>query len=237
MKLKALEIDFTDQIKARSLEKMTYVKTPEVFLKTARSDFKHLNIDVTELLNFPPPKNESEETKKELDEIKKFMKLDHPKDFKSNLKKMDEDPAQFVIDHYEKIANKKAPESVLKFITSGDVEVLAMKLKMHYNRPRPYQIAEHYNIDFNYNKSIQNGAANHPSYPSGHTLSAYFTARVLGYIDPQVKKELIQKAKMVADSRIMEGVHFKSDNDFAIYLVDNVLMPAFLKEYDKGKNT
>ena len=25
MKLKALEIDFTDQIKARSLEKMTYV--------------------------------------------------------------------------------------------------------------------------------------------------------------------------------------------------------------------
>ena len=237
MKLKALEVDFTNQIKARALEKMTYVQTPEVFLKTAKSEFKHLDIDIKKLLNFPPPANESEETKKELDEIKRFMKLDHPKDFESNLKKMDEDPAQFVIDHYEKITDQKAPEDVLKFITSGDVEILAMKLKMHYNRPRPYQIAEHYKIDFDYNKSIQNGAANHPSYPSGHTLSAYFTAKVLGHINPEVKKQLIEQAKMVADSRIMEGVHFKSDNDFSVYLVDNVLMPAFLKEYDKGRNT
>tara|TARA_Y100000592_G_scaffold97667_1_gene168888 strand:- start:900 stop:1238 length:339 start_codon:yes stop_codon:yes gene_type:complete len=111
-----------------------------------------------------------------------------------------------------------------------------MKLKMHYNRPRPYQIAEHYGIKLDYNKSIQNGAANHPSYPSGHTLSAYFTARVLGHVKPQVEKDLIKRAMMVADSRVMEGVHFKSDNDFSVYLVDNVLMPAFLKKYDKGRN-
>jgi hypothetical protein len=231
-----LEIDFTNEIKGMSLDKMTYVETPKVFLKTAKSDFKHLDIDIQELLNFPPPSNSSEKTKKELADIKIFMKMDHPQDFKTNLKKMDEDPAQFVIDHYEEITRSKAPEDVLKFITDGDVEVLAMKLKMHYNRPRPYQIAEHYGIEFDYNKSIQNGAADHPSYPSGHTLSAYFTAKVLGHINPQVKKQLVKRAMMVADSRIMEGVHFKSDNDFSIYLVDNVLMPAFLKKYDQGRN-
>ena len=231
-----LEIDFTNQIKSMSLDKMTYVETPKVFLKTAKSDFKHLDIDIQELLNFPPPPNSSEKTKRELTDIKIFMEMDHPQDFKTNLKKMDEDPAQFVIDHYEEITRSKAPEDVLKFITDGDVEVLAMKLKMHYNRPRPYQIAEHYGIEFDYNKSIQNGAADHPSYPSGHTLSAYFTAKVLGHINPQVKKQLIKRAMMVADSRIMEGVHFKSDNDFSIYLVDNVLIPAFLKKYDQGRN-
>tara|TARA_R100001463_G_scaffold46477_2_gene95088 strand:- start:1451 stop:2161 length:711 start_codon:yes stop_codon:yes gene_type:complete len=231
-----LEIDFTNEIKSMSLDKITYVETPEVFLKTAKSDFKHLDIDIQKLLSFPPPSNSSEETKKELIDIKIFMDMDHPQDFKTNLKKMDEDPAQFVIDYYEEITKSKAPEDVLKFITDGDVEVLAMKLKMYYNRPRPYQIAEHYGIEFDYNKSIQNGAADHPSYPSGHTLSAYFTAKVLGHINPQVKKQLVKRAMMVADSRIMEGVHFKSDNDFSIYLVDNVLMPAFLKKYDQGRN-
>ncbi len=231
-----LEIDFTNEIKSMSLDKITYVETPEVFLKTAKSDFKHLDIDIQKLLSFPPPSNSSEETKKELIDIKIFMDMDHPQDFKTNLKKMDEDPAQFVIDYYEEITKSKAPEDVLKFITDGDVEVLAMKLKMYYNRPRPYQIAEHYGIEFDYNKSIQNGAADHPSYPSGHTLSAYFTAKVLGHINPEVKKQLVKRAMMVADSRIMEGVHFKSDNDFSIYLVDNVLMPAFLKKYDQGRN-
>ena len=231
-----LEIDFTNEIKSMSLDKITYVETPEVFLKTAKSDFKHLDIDIQKLLSFPPPSNSSEETKKELIDIKIFMDMDHPQDFKTNLKKMDEDPAQFVIDYYEEITKSKAAEDVLKFITDGDVEVLAMKLKMYYNRPRPYQIAEHYGIEFDYNKSIQNGAADHPSYPSGHTLSAYFTAKVLGHINPQVKKQLVKRAMMVADSRIMEGVHFKSDNDFSIYLVDNVLMPAFLKKYDQGRN-
>ena len=82
-----IEVDFTDQIKGTSLDTMAYIETPEVFLKTARSDFKHLDIDIEKLLNFPPPSNSSEETKKELVEIKKFMEMNHPQDFKTNLKK------------------------------------------------------------------------------------------------------------------------------------------------------
>ena len=38
---------------------------------------------------------------------------------------------------------------------------------------------------------------------------------------------------MVADSRVAEGVHFRSDNMFSFSLVDNLLMPAFLNAYDK----
>lgn len=232
-----LEIDFTDKIKAQALDKLTYVKTPDIYLKTASSNFKHMDIDITSLLDFPFPANSSEETRKELREIKQFIDHDYPEDFKANLKQMDEDPAQFVIDGYENITGQKAPEDILKFVTGGDVEVLVMKLKMHYNRPRPYQIAEHYDLEFNYNKTVQNGAAHTPSYPSGHTLSAYFTAKALGYGNKKLEKELEKRAAMVAASRLAEGVHFRSDNDFSFYVVDQVLMPAFVEKYDRGRDS
>ena len=230
------EIDLTDQIKANALNELTYVDTPEVFVKTSKSDFKYMEIDVKPLLDFYPPKNSSDETKKELLEMMSFMTDDHSDDFKSSLKKMDEDPAQFIIDNYKKLSGKDVPKNVLDFLIGGDVEILAMKLKMHFNRPRPYQIAEHYGIDLDYNKDIQHGAAHAPSYPSGHTLSAYFAARVLSFIDPTYEDQLKEKAVMVADSRVVEGVHFRSDNMFSFYLVDRVLMPAFIKAYDKARN-
>ena len=97
------EIDFSDQIKAKNLDDLTYVETPEVFLKTAESDFQYMDIDINPLLNFPPAKNSSDQTKRELLEMKAFMESDHSEDFKSNLKKMDEDPAGFIINEYKKI--------------------------------------------------------------------------------------------------------------------------------------
>ena len=231
------EVDFTNQIKAQKLDDLKYEGTPEKFLKTSRSDFKYMDIDIEPLLNTPPPANSSERTKQELLEVKSFMEEDHPKEFKSQLKKMDEDPAKFIIDSYKKLSGKNVSKEALKFIKGGDVEVLVMKLKMHYARPRPYQIAEHYGIKLNYNKKIQHGDADAPSSPSGHTLAAYFAARVIGYIDPMYANELEEKAKMVADSRIAEGVHFKSDNNFSFALVDKVMMKAFVKAYEKGRDT
>jgi hypothetical protein len=231
------EIDLTDQIKAKKLDDLKYTGTPEVFLKTSRSDFEYMDIDIEPLLNVPPPANSSDYTKRELLEVKSFMEQHHSDEFKANLKEMDKNPAKFIIDSYKELSGKTVPKRALDFITGGDVEVLVMKLKMHYGRPRPYQIAKHYNIDLDYNKTIQHGEANAPSYPSGHTLAAYFAARVLGYIDPIYRDKLIKKAEMVADSRMAEGVHFKSDNNFSFALVDNVMMQAFVEAYEKGRDT
>lgn len=227
------ELDFTNQIKARKLDELKYTGTPEVFLKTSRSDFEYMDIDIKPLLDMPPPANSSEDTKRELLEVKAFMEQQHSEEFSANLKKMDKDPAKFIIDSYKELSGKTIPKKALDFITGGDVEVLAMKLKMHYGRPRPYQIADYYGIELDYNKTIQHGKANAPSYPSGHTLAAYFAARVIGYIDSKYQDDLIEKAKMVADSRIAEGVHFKSDNNFSFALVDNTMMKAFVDAYEK----
>ena len=224
------ELDFTNQIKARKLDELKYTGTPEVFLKTSRSDFEYMDIDIKPLLDMPPPANSSEDTKRELLEVKAFMEQQHSEEFLANLKKMDKDPAKFIIDSYKELSGKTVPKKALDFITGGDVEVLAMKLKMHYGRPRPYQIADYYGIELDYNKTIQHGKANAPSYPSGHTLAAYFAARVIGYIDSKYQDDLIEKAKMVADSRIAEGVHFKSDNNFSFALVDNTMMNFFFAD-------
>jgi len=224
-----LKLDFSNRIKSQNLDKITYKKIEEIFLESADSDFKYMDIDISPFLNFYPPKNSSFQTHTELLEMQKFMSSNQPHNFKSKLEEMDDKPANFVIDYFEEISGIKVPSNILKLILGGDVEVLAIKLKVYYNRPRPYQLAKHYGIDLDYNHSIQNNSANTPSYPSGHTLSAYFSAKVMSLIEPNLKPSLIERARMVADSRVYEGVHFKSDNDFSIYLVDNILIPSFLK--------
>ena len=168
------------------------------------------------------------EAKKILKERKKFIEQKkHSKDFTSSLEKMDAAPAGFVYDLHEKLIGEKIPDDDIRRLVMQDSDTLAMKLKLYYNRPRPYQLAPHHGIDIKYNDAIQKGTASTPSYPSGHTLSAYFAAFICSNMYPAFKNQFLQAAKMVADSRIYEGVHFPSDNDFSIYLAEKVLAPAF----------
>ena len=223
-------IDFSEQIKSKELDLLTY-KGPNSYPGEENKKFKYLNIDLKPLLNFPPPLNSSERTKLELLEVKKTTELEHPESFTSKLKDMDDDPTKFVYQYYEKLSGQKLPRVFIEILNGGDVETLAMKLKVHYKRPRPYELALHHDVYFKYNKKIQKkGTAGTPSYPSGHTMAAYFAAYVASYAKPELRNKLMKRAEMVARSRIYEGVHFPSDNQFSIFLVENVLMPAFLKK-------
>ena len=225
-----LNIDFTDKIKANEANKLTY-RGPDGFPGEHKREFKYLDLDIKKLLDFPPPANSSKQTLEELAEVKKITELEHPESFTSKLKEMDKEPYAFVYDYYEKIAGKNLPSHALQIINSGDIETFVMKLKLHYNRPRPHELALHYKTYLKYNKKIasKSGTAASPSYPSGHTMAAYFAAHIAAYIRPDLKEQLIKRADFVAYSRLYEGLHFRSDNDFSIYLVENVLMPAFLK--------
>jgi len=224
------DIDFSEQIKSNELDLLTY-RGPNSYPGEENQKFKYLNLDTKSLLNFPPPSNSSEQTNSELLQIKKITESEHPESFTSKLKEMDDDPSGFVYKYYEKLSEKKLPRVFIELIDGGDLEILAMKLKVHYGRPRPYELALHHDVYFKYNKKIQKqGTAGTPSYPSGHTLAAYFAAYVASYVRPEFKNKLMKRAEMVAHSRIYEGLHFPSDNQFSIYIVENFLMPAFLKK-------
>tara|TARA_B100000214_G_scaffold312959_1_gene245397 strand:+ start:691 stop:2985 length:2295 start_codon:yes stop_codon:yes gene_type:complete len=112
-----------------------------------------------------------------------------------------------------------------------DFARLIIRLKEKYNRARPYQVAKAKGINLEYNKIIQGagGTANSPSYPSGHTAQAYLAAELVSQGNPNHRDNLIEIAEKVALSRIKEGVHFPTDNEFSKVLVRNYVLPALEK--------
>lgn len=106
-----------------------------------------------------------------------------------------------------------------RFYKKMNVEIghIIIKLKMHYQRPRPYQIAHYHNIKFNPIASI---SAWSPSYPSGHGFHGYFWAKFFSYKYPDIKKKIKKFGKEMADSRLYGGFHYPSDNLVSKQLVN-----------------
>ncbi|GAB6853469.1 acid phosphatase [Asaia astilbis] len=50
-----------------------------------------------------------------------------------------------------------------------------------------------------------------PSYPSGHTIAGYSTALVLSALLPERSAQLLQRGRVMGESRIVCGVHWASD--------------------------
>ncbi len=86
-----------------------------------------------------------------------------------------------------------------------------MEMKYHYNRPRPYQIAEVYGMDLN---GTELDSMKTPSYPSGHAVQGYLVAEVLSYVDPKNSREYRAVGERVANSRIIGKAHYPSDKKF-----------------------
>lgn len=82
--------------------------------------------------------------------------------------------------------------------------------KDHFDLGRPNELADQHGIPFkfDYLESAQT-----PTYPSGHTTQAFYTAIKLSRIFPQITEDLFVLANMIAESRIDRGVHFPSDNE------------------------
>ena len=87
-----------------------------------------------------------------------------------------------------------------------------LKLKYHYNRPRPYQLAEFYQIeDF---KRHELDSAKTPSYPSGHSIQGYMMGSILGSKYPSHYQNFMNLGAFVSESRLMARAHFPSDVEF-----------------------
>jgi acid phosphatase (class A) len=83
-----------------------------------------------------------------------------------------------------------------------DDGLLVSTLKDKYGRKRPYQAHPEVHELFE---------ASHASYPSGHSSGSHILAEVLGDVFPAKESELMARADAVAHSRVVAGVHYKSD--------------------------
>jgi acid phosphatase (class A) len=97
-------------------------------------------------------------------------------------------------------------------------------LKVRYNRPRPYQLAPHFQ------KKIVPIVKEHRSaaYPSGHAFDAWVFAFLLSDIHPDHADDFEAIASRLSDSRMIAGLHYPSDLEAgkaaAYYAVENNLI-------------
>ena len=101
-----------------------------------------------------------------------------------------------------------------------------MKLKYHYNRPRPYQVAEVYGMNLN---GTQLDSMKTPSYPSGHAVQGYLVAELLSPADPRNSREYRSVGERIAHSRIIGKAHYPSDKHFG-KKVANVLFQGLINK-------
>jgi len=94
---------------------------------------------------------------------------------------------------------------------------LILTIKAYFNRPRPKQLADLYNIPID---TIDSKTAKTPSYPSGHTVYARLASNIVQSLWPEFHKVLYDKVLLVAYARCCQGVHFPSDNKASILLAD-----------------
>ena len=107
-------------------------------------------------------------------------------------------------------------QKLKKKIKSSKIVGKIMYYKRLYNRARPEQVAPQI-VD-----ALDSKTANSAAYPSGHAFQAYYAAKLLSKWEPTRKKEWDAIAERVANIRIIAGLHYPSDRDFARRLVDNL---------------
>ena len=120
-----------------------------------------------------------------------------------------------------------------------DVWKVTRTFKNKFNRPRPYQIAEVYNMEF----ETMHGESNKtPAYPSGHSCGATLLALYLSKKHPEHKEQFKKIADKIGIGRIQAGFHYPSDHVSGIDLALKVfpyleISPQHLKESEQREIT
>ena len=177
-----------DGMTDKHAEKIEYVKTKGLF-----KDF-----NFSKYFSKNPPKNSSIQTYQELLYLKD---LPEDKDF---VEKHDDVPAVFkeVCEEH----NLTFPEDLVKELAKSCV---LHELKYHYNRPRPIQLAEHYNINL---RSTELDSMKTPSYPSGHSAQGILIGKVLQTKLRINTNAFIEAGKRISYSRNLGRAHYPSDS-------------------------
>lgn len=80
------------------------------------------------------------------------------------------------------------------------------------------------------------------SYPSGHATRSWLYARVLSQLDPKDSRRFLEQAKAIARSRVLGGMHYKSDIAASRILADLIFQqlmtqPGFRADLYRLKKT
>ena len=153
--------------------------------------------DIEEFKNFPPPSDNSSETKKEIE----FLKNINLK--QKFVQKKDDIEGNFVgILKSNGINEKKIINKISK-----DVRKIILELKLFYKRPRPFR------LDSKLNDRLLDSMEGF-AYPSGHSTQSYLLYYVLSDLYPNLRSQLLKTTEDIVFSRQMARAHYPSDIKF-----------------------
>ena len=162
----------------------------------------------------PPPANDSNETRTELFKLLSYNNGIIDRKMVEEFDDMRK-PYMELVNKYNLDVTK---DDLQQIIDEG--AKFSLKIKYKYNRPRPYQIAEHYGIDDF--KIHELDTAKTPSYPSGHALQGRLIGLILTDKDPKHQNEYMAVSQRISDSRIMARAHYPSDKEYGEKLADEL---------------
>jgi hypothetical protein len=201
------------------LREVTYGNPNDIYLPYLKDDGGY-DFLYESLKDNPFPPNDSEATKDEIRELLNYQNSDIQKHENIVFRFMayDEDLIATLKKYcIEKIGHNE-DELIDDLVES--TKSLLIKLKFYYQRPRPYQLAQYHKAKLFPTASM---SALNPSYPSGHTFQAKLVCEVLGNKYVEHNDYLQKLAHDVELSRLYLGLHFQSDNDFALIVAKKVI--------------
>jgi len=197
-----------------SLKDMVFSKTIKPRHKKRLSKKITLFPDNPKLSMTPPPANDSNKTRAEV-----FYLLSYNDGIIDNeMVQAYDDIVKAFMPVVEKNGLQVSKDELQEIL--NQTSKFTLQLKYKFNRPRPYQIAEHYGIeDF---KRHNLDTAKSPSYPSGHALQGRLIALYLSGKDPENKNEYMMIGHNISESRIMARAHFPTDRKYGDMLGDEL---------------
>ena len=162
----------------------------------------------------PPPEDDSEETKKELEYLKS---IDIDKRFVQEKDDITGNFFKFLDDK-----NVKYDKELIKNIKSDAVDVI-QSLKKHFKRQRPFNFDDEF-------KDPNMKSTRGYSYPSGHSTQSNLLCLVLSKFYPKYEKDFKKIVKDIVHSRQMAKAHYPSDIKMGKKLAKSMF--EFLKDND-----
>lgn len=192
------------------IEKLMLVNESKKFKNNLFKSF-----DISKFKIYPPPSNDSEETKKEL----RFLKSINLNN--RFVQEKDDIDGNFI--KFLKSKNIDEKDLILKL--SSDARLVILELKNYYKRPRPFRLDP--KLHDKMLESMEGFA-----YPSGHSTQSNLLFLFLSYKYPKYRKDLKKIKDDIVFSRQMANAHYPSDikfgekiaKDLFKYLIQNNLI-------------
>ncbi len=194
-------IKMSEILKLDSLKYADYI--PKKHLDKMNGSLGIFNgFDVSQYLSYPPYKNSSNAT---YDEICSLDSIPMDVQF---IKKAD-DVKKYFKQYFDSVGIQ-FPDTEVDTLME-DSQTIILKLKYHYNRPRPSQVANSYGLNFNEEPL---GSAKTPAYPSGHSTQGILIAKFLAAKYPKHSDNIMKLGNDISKSRLSANIHYPSDSTF-----------------------